>query len=112
METSLVNPVNLIDPYGLWNFHVHEYWGGPGTVNGQQYRAARYNRRYPSAPARGWTEAGNFPRQGEPGFNFPQDLEDWSYYYHDTCLHDCDKGEYSTADLVERQSKCDKKIGR
>ncbi len=102
------NPVTYLDPLGLANFHFHGNWGGPGTVNGQQYRPGGYTGRFRKPrPESGWTEGDKFPRKGDYGWVEPEDPEDWAYYHHDTCLNDCENLGCGTDAYSACQAQCD-----
>jgi RHS repeat-associated protein len=100
------NSLSLIDPYGLLGFTWHGNWGGPGRVNGQNYR----NPTHPNRPSTGWREGDNFPRQGDEGFVPPVDPRDQAYYGHDICISDCEKKNDSCSDnssTSECIARCD-----
>ena len=100
------NPIYYIDPYGLLNFKWHGNWGGPGRVNGQNYR----NPSHPNRPSTGWRESDDFPRHGDEGFVPPRDPRDQAYYGHDTCISDCESNKEGCDDAVSTSeciAKCD-----
>ena len=102
------NALLYVDPYGLLNFYYHGNWGGPGRVNGQQYSPPKPRKGPPRKEAKGWREADDFPREGDEGWVRPRDDEDWAYYYHDTCLNDCQS--YKCEELAECEAQCDRDL--
>ena len=109
------NPLFYIDPYGLvFGFNFYGNWGGPGRVNGQQSITNKGTVNGPDVPKemRGWTEADNFPRQGDKDWVPPVDLQDWAYYRHDTCLNDCQSKKCANEAFISCEAKCDHELAR
>lgn len=86
------DPLDLADPLGLQKVPPiarHGKWGGDDYTSGKG----------------GQSELSNFPyKRKQKGWAEPKDDEDWCYYDHDVCLHNC-----ATICDPEARKKCRQK---